>query len=109
MSDNKRKYQDEAEYQKRLDEAEKLLALTMPVPLLSVEQKLRNAQHILRQLVETYKITEYASFVPLNLRCDGCHQPFFEDEDEDHPYDTFDILSMCSNCIQIAKKLKSTL
>lgn len=88
------------------DEAEEVLRIMEP-PQLTVEEKLHNAQHILRQLVETYKIAEYASIVPLNLCCDGCHQPFIEDEDENHPFDTFDNLSMCSGCIQLARKALS--
>ena len=88
------------EHDKGDDEAEKLLVM-MYQQELSADEKLRNAKTILRQLVHDYGITEYASVVPLNLCCDGCHEPFIEEDGFDH----FDNLAMCKNCVHLGKEV----
>lgn len=102
---NKRTRQDregEEELDEEFDEAEEVLRSINP-PQPTVEEQLRHVQHILGRLVAHYRINEYGSVVPLNLRCDGCHQPFLEDEDEEHPFDYFDNLSLCSGCVQLGQ------
>lgn len=86
------------------DEAEQLLGMIHP-PQPTVEEQLQNAKDLLRQLVDVHKIAEHAYVVPLNLSCDGCHQPFIEDNDGEDPSNYFDNLTMCERCVQLGKKV----
>lgn len=62
-----------------------------------MQEKLKNALEVIRELVEVHKIAEYASVIPLKLSCSNCKQPFIC-EGEDGEDDGDDDEEICKKC-----------
>lgn len=91
---------------KRTKEKEKEMNSPLTVSPLTVEEKLENALGIIRQLVEEYRVDEYASVVPLK-HCDGCSQPYLQVDDVIEQYsaeDQEDEINLCKKCIIVHNK-----